>query len=229
MARRLWMQRFARWHIWLGWLVAVPMLLWVASGLFMVIKPIDEVRGENVRARAASMEATGLVLPRLSGPVDAVALVSEPAGPTWIVRSGTAEPHRYSARDGRDLGAVNAAEARTIAAAAYAGPGRIEALRRFTADTSPLDLRKARPSWQAKFSDGTHVYVDAGTGEVLALRTRFWRAYDLMWGLHIMDLQTREDPHHPILILFAALALAGSVIGTVLLFRRRRSPVRAAS
>ncbi len=48
-----------------------------------------------------------------------------------------------------------------------------------------------------------------------------------MWGLHIMDLEAREDTSHPVLIVFAGLALVGTLIGTVLLFRRRRSRIRA--
>ena len=87
---------------------------------------------------------------------------------------------------------------------------------------APLDLRQERPAWAVAFSDGARFYVDADTGELLAVRTRFWRAYDVMWALHIMDLQTREDTHHPLLIGFAVLALANVVLGTVLLFRRYR-------
>ncbi len=34
-----------RWHMWLGWLVGVPMLFWTVSGLVMVARPIEEVRG----------------------------------------------------------------------------------------------------------------------------------------------------------------------------------------
>ena len=40
------------------------------------------------------------------------------------------------------------------------------------------------------------------TGEIAARRTAWWRFYDFMWGLHIMDLQTREDAHNPWLIGF---------------------------
>ena len=57
---------------------------------------------------------------------------------------------------------------------------------------------------------------------MLALRTKLWRAYDFMWGLHIMDLRGRENAHHPVLIGFAGLAFVGSLMGCVLLFRRRR-------
>ena len=46
------MRQLAQWHIWLGWLVGVPMVMWLASGLFMVIKPIEEVRGEHLRIAA---------------------------------------------------------------------------------------------------------------------------------------------------------------------------------
>ena len=42
--------RLRRWHVWLGWVVGLPILFWVVSGLVMVIKPIEEVRGEQLLA-----------------------------------------------------------------------------------------------------------------------------------------------------------------------------------
>ena len=50
MARQRMMQRFARWHVWLGWLVGFPILMWTVTGLFMVARPIEEVRGDHLRA-----------------------------------------------------------------------------------------------------------------------------------------------------------------------------------
>jgi len=49
MARARWMQKFARWHIWLGWIVGLPVLIWTVSGFYMVLKPIEEVRGNHLR------------------------------------------------------------------------------------------------------------------------------------------------------------------------------------
>ena len=75
------------------------------------------------------------------------------------------------------------------------------------------------------FADGARVYLDADTGAVLALRTDQWRLFDWMWGLHIMDLNGREDTSHPVLIASAALALLATLLGLVLLpfaARRRR-------
>ena len=99
-------------------------------------------------------------------------------------------------------------------------------LRRYGAASAPIDLRQHRPSWQVAYRDGLRVYVDAATGEVLAVRSAQWRAFDFMWGLHIMDLRGREDSSHPILIIAAALSLAGVLFGIALLFRRRRPQIR---
>ena len=97
----------------------------------------------------------------------------------------------------------------------------------FDADEPPFDFRRPVDVWRGEYEDGTRVYIGQQSGAVEAVRTPFWRLFDFMWGLHIMDLQTREDTSHPILIAFAALGAIGSLMGIVLLFRRRRSKRRA--
>ena len=42
-----------------------------------------------------------------------------------------------------------------------------------------------------------------------------------------MDLQTREDSHNPYVIAFGLAALLGALLGTVLLFRRRKARLPA--
>ena len=86
MAHRPLLQRFARWHIWLGWVAAVPILLWLASGLFMSAVPIEEVRGGSLRAKEAAIDAASLSFPQLTGPVSKVALTSQGGSPVWIIR-----------------------------------------------------------------------------------------------------------------------------------------------
>jgi hypothetical protein len=227
MARQRLMQRFARWHVWLGWLVGFPILMWAVTGLFMVARPIEEVRGDHLRAPHAAIDPAGIAFPsRIGEPIHEARLVQQPRGAAWIVTSAEGARWRYSARTGAALAPVVRAEAQAIAGAAYAGEARLEALTYFPGGEAPAEARTAGAAWRARFADGTHIYVDDATGEVLALRTGQWRLYDAMWGLHIMDLQTREDAHHPILVLFAALAVAGSLLGCVLLFRRRRAKLR---
>ena len=221
------MRRLARWHIWLGWLVAVPLLLWTASGLWMVARPIEEVRGTALRADPQALPAQfTATLPRSDDDaVTKMELVARADRPVWIIRHADDSVAAADAATGRRLPPVDAALARRIAVAALVHPAQIASVRRFAADAAPLELRRERPSWQFVFADGVHVYVDADSGDVLAVRTGQWRLYDLMWGLHIMDLQGREDTHHPLLIGFAALAFAGTLMGTALLFRRRKARI----
>jgi hypothetical protein len=217
------MRAFARWHIWLGWLAALPLLLWTLSGLFMTLRPIEEVRGGALRAESAPVDTAALVLPRLPAAVNKLTLVNEGGRAVWIAAAGNQEMQRFSGSDGKLLWPVEEPEARHLAGKAYAGKSALTAMHRFAANQAPLDLRKARPNWQATFADGTHVYIDAASGEVLALRTSYWRAYDFMWGLHIMDPMGRENTSHVLLWLFGAAALVMSLLGSVLLFRRRRT------
>lgn len=222
MVRRTPMLRFARWHIWLGWLAAIPLLLWMISGLFMTLRPIEEVRGDHLKAHPHPIDASRAVLPALPLPVSRLALIDSGGRAVWVAALEGGDLRRFSAADGRPMGPVDVNEARILAERAFAGEARLEAIRRFAADQAPLDLRKPRPSWQARFSDGTNLYIDADTGEVLALRTGWWRTFDFMWGLHIMDPVEREDTSHALLWIFAAAGIGSSLMGTILLFRRRR-------
>lgn len=191
----------------------------------MVARPIEEVRGTGVRAELEQVNFTGLVLPQVTGMANAARLVKIGARDQWIVDQGKIL-ERYDARTGARLPEVAMAEARNLADAAYLADARPVKQVAFDALNPPLDLRKARPSWQIHFDDGTHVYIDKESGEVLAIRTLQWRAFDFMWGLHIMDPQTREDTSHPLLIVAAGLSFVSVLIGIIMLFMRRKRGVR---
>ncbi len=216
MARQRWMRRFARWHIWIGWLVAVPVLLWMVSGIVMVARPIEEVRGETLRIKGKPQAIPG------SQGISQVRTFVQRGKVVTLVSRVDGSVGRYDAGH-RPLPPLDAIEARAAVAAAIRGGDRVKAVRAFDAKSPPLDLRKPVASWQVELVDGTHVYVNRDTGEIEAVRTRWWRFYDVMWGLHIMDLQTREDSHNPFVIVFGAFALIGTLIGSVLLFRRRQA------
>jgi hypothetical protein len=222
------MRQFARWHIWLGWLVGFPILMWTVTGLWMVARPIEEVRGTDLRAKPAAIDPARIAFPqRIGEPIVEARLVAQPDGPAWIITGANGSHWRYSAKYGTATPPVVEDEAGRIARDAYAGNAKLTGVTYLPAGKAPTDARADAAVWQARFADGTRVYIDDATGEVLALRTDQWRLYDVMWGLHIMDLQTREDTHHPTLIAFAALSMIGAMLGCVLLFRRRKAPVKA--
>ncbi len=223
-----------RLHIWLGWIVGIPLLLWTATGLLMVSRPIEEVRGEHLRQHliVAALPYEQLTIFSDSGrPFDAARLVTVNGDYRWVV-SYPAErlQRRFDARTGKQLGAVSREEALLLARAAYGGTAKAETVRKFADQgQAPIELRKDRPSWRVAFADGTNLFIDADTGETLALRTRFWRVFDFAWGLHIMDPQTREDTHHPLLVASALLGLASVVTGWWLVLRRSRKLVNRAA
>jgi uncharacterized iron-regulated membrane protein len=219
------MRELARWHIWVGWAVAVPLLLWTVSGVFMALKPLDEVRGSDLAIERPELPVKIL----LAGGTRAALLKSghltNQRGRSILIATyvdGTVARLDLDSGGAKRLPPVDAAEARAATAWAVRGGKRVAGVRLFAAGTAPLDFRKAMAAWQVTLADGTRVYVGRDTGEIEAVRTPFWRAYDLMWGLHIMNLQDREEPSRLFLIPFGLAALASCLIGTVLLFRRRR-------
>jgi hypothetical protein len=162
------------------------------------------------------------------GPRAVASLSLEPraAGPVWVVRYADGGTRRADPRTGALLPPISAAEAAADVRARYIGKARIAAVDRTRAEAPPLDLRKPVAAWRVTMSDGTRFYLDAATGQALATRTRFWRAYDVMWGLHIMDPGGREDSHNPWVIGFAAVSLLTVLLALLLLpmsLRRRRA------
>lgn len=219
-----------RWHIWLGWIVGLPMLFWTLSGLVMVARPIEEVRGTALLADSPPLRlADDPVPPRLAGlPVQSLALVPSAAGPRWIVTLADGRKRLADPTTGALLPPLGAAEAAQEIVARYRGPSAVARVSRTDASHPPLDLRQPVAAWAVEMTDGTRFYVASESGEVLARRTRWWRFYDWMWGLHIMDLDTREDTHNPWIVGFGAAAFLTSLLALALLpltLRRRRRPL----
>ena len=222
------MQRFAKWHIWLGWLVGVPIVMWMATGLFMAAKPITEVRGEHLRVE---QEIEPLILPGSAlaseeFPIREMRAVMQDGRAVAILTGMDGSVRRIDMQSGAALPALTANDARLLVAERIKGGDKVKSVRSFEANEVPFDFRRPMPVWQVALNGGTNVYVGRETGQIEAVRTRWWRGFDFMWGLHIMDLSEREDTSHPILILFAALGLIGSLLGSVLMFRRRKARVK---
>jgi hypothetical protein len=219
------MRNLAKWHIWLGWLVGVPIAMWLATGLFMVSRPIEEVRGEHLK-REVTAEA--LVIPGSALAADDTNLaemrVTMQGGRAVAILTGLdGATRRVDFASGKALPPLDATAARALVADRITGGDKVRSVTLFSAENAPFDFRRPVAAWQVALEDGTNVYVGRDTGQIEAVRTRWWRWFDFAWGLHIMDLSERDDTSHAILIIFAALSLTGAMIGCVLMFRRRRA------
>ena len=219
--------RLRRWHVWLGWIVGLPILLWVVTGLVMVARPIEEVRGEALLSDPTPMRmATPPAIPRVDGvSIKGLALERRAAGIRWVVTLPDGTMRLADPANGALLPPLSAADAVREVTARYTGQAKVQSATRTDPSKPPIELRRPIAAWRVAMDDGTHFYVDAGSGAIVARRTGWWRFYDLMWGLHIMDLKTREDAHNPLTIGFAIIALALSILAIVqlpLTIRRRR-------
>jgi len=219
--------------MWLGWLVAVPMLFWTVSGFVMVARPNAEVRGTALLREPVPLSlAAPAVAPSFAG-LSVASLKLEPRadGPRWVILLA-GDPPRSRLADpatGRLLPKLGAAEAQREVLSRYTGKARVTDVIRTDPAKPPRDLARPIEAWQVRMSDGTHFYVDAGSGDVVARRTRFWRVYDFMWGLHIMDLQGRKETNNPWVVAFSLLALVMTLMALVLLPLATRKGSRISS
>ena len=223
-----------RYHIWLGWLIGVPMLLWTVTGVLMVVKPIEEVRGSDLLRDPSVLQSTVRpVAPMIDiRPMTRLALEQRAAGPRWVLSFADGGSRLADPVTGRILPRLSASEAMREVMQRYQGKARVIGATRTDPANPPIELRRAMDGWMIAMSDGTHFFVDAGSGDVVARRTAWWRIYDFMWGVHIMDLQTREDAHNPWLIGFGIVAAITTLLALMLLpmtSRRKRKNGRQPS
>ena len=221
-----------RWHVWLGWVVGLPILMWIVTGLVMVAKPIEKVRGEGLLAEPPPIRmALPPVPPAVGGvPLKSLKLEQRAAGPRWVIAMARGPTRLADPASGALLPPLSAGDAVREVTARYTGTAKVESATRTDPARPPIEFRRPVAAWRVAMDDGTNFYVDASSGEVVARRTRWWRFYDWMWGLHIMDLKTREDAHNPLTLGFAIAALAMALLALVLLplstSWKRRKPKR---
>ena len=218
-------------HKWLALVVAVQAVIWMVSGLYMTAVHIDIIHGDRLvrtpEPRALPVE--GLVEPaqlaRLAPGLKSARLDAQLGQPVWIVQ---AEAGRalFDARTGEKLSPLAEDQARARAKALFAEDGEIVSAELLT--KVPLEIQtRPPPVWRIEFEGAWRptFYISPDTGELVSRRHDLWRAFDVMWMLHIMDYDDRMDVDTPLNLAFTWLAVASAASGGWLLlysFRRRR-------
>lgn len=228
------LNRFVRkLHLWLGIAIGVQLGLWLVSGLFMTLFPIETVRGTRLRAEvpSAPLQIDEAILSpttilNLVPSAESLNLQTIDNQLVYIAKTGNGDAI-LDARTGDRFGALSAEQARRIAQAHYAGSGDVSGAVFFETDP-PQEYGRAGPVWQVNFDvpDKASFYVHAYTGEVQAVRTGLWRAFDFMWGLHIMDWKTRENFNSWWIKSTATIAVVFFLSGLCLVLLRLRSGLR---
>lgn len=215
-------------HNIIGLVVGLQVFLWVLSGLFFTLFPIEQVRGDHLRAEVPNVIKTpeaGLVdLDAIAGvaggEVESVRLKPFPGGPVYEVDS-TFGTFLHDAASGNAISPLNEQRARQVAMANWGGSGELQSLT--SVEESPPESGAAgRTLWRAEFkgADTATLWIDPYAGDLLSVRTPLWRTFDLMWGLHIMDWKNRETISSWWMKLFAFLTLNLVLAGIWLVIRR---------
>ena len=227
-------------HRWLALLVGWQLTIWFLSGLYMVVVDLDFIHGDSLVRNVAPPVRLDAALAPLGAiragrdDVHAIRLRALPDRdqPVYeVVRASRTE--LFDARTGQPLAVLDEARIHALAQAYYAGRGSIAGARLLTTvEELPGEIRGRRPPvWRVDFDDwtATSLYVDPVTGRLVTRRHRFWRWFDFLWSLHIMDYVEREDVNNPLLRVAAPLAFVTAAFGGWLAFhsfgflqRRRR-------
>ena len=218
-----------RLHNMLGLIVGAQVVLWVASGLYFSLRPIAEVRGDHLRSEAHAMFAelpdsdapVGGILAALGEPVMALKVKPWLGRPVWEAETHSGKV-MFDYASGQPLSPVSEADARRVAQAAWAGEGALAGLT--LVDEAPPEAGRGagRPMWRAEFEgeDTATFWIDPQAGDVAAVRTDWWRTFDLFWGLHIMDWTNRATISSWWMKLFSFGALMLSLAGIWLVVDR---------
>jgi hypothetical protein len=114
----------------------------------------------------------------------------------------------------------------------FNGQASISSIELITSDP-PMEIQTRRlPLWRIDFNDrfSTSFYIDPVSGRLVTRRHQYWRIFDFMWMLHIMDYDERSDAHNPLLITAQVMGLVFAITGLWLLFysfsgRRKKTTV----
>lgn len=224
-------QFLRRTHNLLALIAGAQILLWVVSGLFFAMRPIEEVRGEHLRSEAhemiAALDAPVVppqeVLAAAGEPVLSLRLKSWLGRPVWEadMHSGKA---MFDAETGVAVSPVTEEDARRVALAGWSGAGSLTGLALVEPAPREAGRGAGRAMWKASFdgAEKADFWIDPQTGEIATVRTGWWRTFDLFWGLHIMDWTSRETISTWWMKLFAFASLVLTLAGIWLVVDRLR-------
>lgn len=224
-----------RTHKWIALFVGIQVVLWTATGFYMVLVHIDTIHGDHLVKTPAARQfnIAGLYSPsRVAAAVPGAAEVrldQRLGQPIWRVQS-PAGVSAYDATSGRPLRDLTVAEIRAEARKLFSGDQGIVAATLLTTPVQEMGSRKP-PYWQVEFAGWNRptLYLAPTTGELIAKRHLLWRVFDFAWMLHIMDYQTRSDVNNPLLRFATWSAFAMALTGAWLLiwsFPKRKKKVK---
>jgi len=206
-------------HKYLSFLISIQLLLWTVSGIYFAFNKIENVRGEQYREEPNF----NVDFSKLNFQIDGARniRVIDRMDQEILVVDGI-YGREYLNFEGKDVEQLKEEEAKALSAKQTSLiPESVDLI---TENTIGSEYRgRALPIYRVKSvneaGESINVYLNVYTGQVEAVRSNQWRIWDLMWGFHIMDWETREDIDNLLLKIFSILALISSITGVLLFFK----------
>ena len=206
-------------HKYLSFFISLQLLLWTISGIFFAFNKIELVRGEQYRlTQNFPINFDEIKFSRSD--VQQVKAINR-LGKTIFVVSGS-KGIEYLDAFGNSLSKLNKDEVfEIVRASSTLKPIGLEEI---TESSKASEFRgRDLPLYKVTSLNNKdkmiNLYLNVFSGEITAVRSLQWRIWDLMWGFHIMDWQTRDKINNIFLKIFSILALASSISGILLFFR----------
>lgn len=230
--RIAWLASFV--HKWLALIIGIQIFIWIATGLFFTVVPIEHVRSEHRIRELAPVTLSAVDLAALPNAIAGaqaptrLTIDNRPEGARIVADYADGSAALFDARTGEQLSPLSEEDALAIARSRITTEAPVASAELVTI-ASP-EYRGALPAWRIAFDEPSKlaVYVGANNGQVTARRSELWRVYDFLWALHIMDYQEHENFNHAPIIVVSVLALLSTIAGIALVpyrfkWRRRRT------
>ncbi|MBQ4834316.1 hypothetical protein J8L70_13770 [Pseudoalteromonas sp. MMG010] len=215
-------------HKWLGYILAIQILVWLLGGLVMSAIPLEKVHGKHLAKRSINNPFSH---------ADYVAslddIVTQVVNPTQILYSHFLNTPTITVISKTGTHIFNA-----LTAQPFKAPSKSQVIANakahllINASLSQATLLQQAPReagykkniWQLQYNDilNTTLYLAKDSGKVMAIRSDLWRIFDFFWMLHIMDYDDRENFNNPLLISFAASSVLFCLTGMLLLLQTLR-------
>ena len=206
-------------HKYLSFFISLQLFLWTISGIYFAFNKIELVRGEQYRLTESflvnfnevNFSRSDVYQIRAIKRLDEIIFVVDAS-------KGT----EYLNALGTPLSKLSKSEVFEIVSS--------------SSTLEPIDLEEISESSKGSEFRGRdlplykvislndkgkkiNLYLNVFSGEITAVRSLQWRIWDLMWGFHIMDWQTRDRINNIFLKIFSILALLSSISGILLFFK----------
>ncbi|GAB3296199.1 PepSY domain-containing protein [Pseudidiomarina andamanensis] len=220
--------RWRVWHRWLALIVGLQMVVWSISGAYMVFFKLPFIHGDHlVKQHDAVIQDTqsvasfSHVLSEYPEASD-IKLTSLWLNNQWHPVYHVSHHGSVELIDAKSLESIRLDQAaiKAIAEKKYALGEQPASRIDWLADNPPTELNPVHlPVWRVDFDDfgSTSLYFSPITGELVTKRHTFWRGFDIMWMLHIMDYEERVDIESWLLRGFIIANFIFLITGAVLL------------